>query len=54
LIKCVEELSVGNKEFEKAHGVTLESLKDVPEKSVQYFLDVFIPAYSMNLDSLLD
>ena len=54
LIKCVEELSVGNKEFEKAYDATLESLKDVPEKSVKYFLDVFIPAYSMSLDSLLD
>ncbi|MDE6200701.1 MAG: 5'-deoxynucleotidase [Clostridiales bacterium] len=54
LIKCVEEISVGNKEFEKAYKSTLESLKGVPEKSVQYFLDVFLPAYSMNLDSLLD
>lgn len=54
LIKCVEELSVGNKEFEKAYDATLKSLSDVPEKSVKYFLDVFIPAYSMSLDSLLD
>ena len=54
LIKCVEELAVGNKEFEKAHEATLKSLADVPEKSVKYFLDVFIPAYSMSLDSLLD
>lgn len=54
LIKCVEELAVGNKEFEKAYDATLESLANVPEKSVNYFLDVFIPAYSMSLDSLLD
>ena len=54
LIKCVEELAVGNKEFEKAYDATLNSLKGVPEKSVKYFLDVFIPAYSMSLDSLLD
>lgn len=54
LIKCVEELSVGNKEFEKAHEATLKSLDGVPEKSVKYFLDVFVPAYSMSLDSLLD
>ena len=54
LIKCVEELSVGNKEFEKAYEATAESLKSVPEKSVAYFLDTFIPAYSMSLDSLLD
>lgn len=54
LIKCVEELAVGNKEFEKAYESTLESLKDLPERSVKYFLDTFIPAYSMSLDSLLD
>ena len=54
LIKCVEELAVGNMEFEKAHEATLKSLINVPEKSVKYFLDVFIPAYSMSLDSLLD
>ena len=54
LIKCVEELAVGNMEFEKAHEATLKSLMGVPEKSVKYFLDVFIPAYSMSLDSLLD
>lgn len=54
LIKCVEELAVGNKEFEKAYASTLESLTGVPEKSVGYFLETFIPAYSMSLDSLLD
>ncbi|MCM1368141.1 MAG: 5'-deoxynucleotidase [Roseburia sp.] len=54
LIKCVEELAVGNKEFEKAYEATLNELKSAQEKSVGYFLDVFIPAYSMSLDYLLD
>lgn len=54
LVKCVEELAVGNGEFKKAYDATVASLADVPEKSVKYFLDVFIPAYSMSLDSLLD
>ena len=54
LIKCVEELAVGNNEFKNAHEATLKGLKDAPEKSVKYFLDVFIPAYSMSLDYLLD
>ena len=54
LIKCVEELAVGNKEFEKAYEATLKGLSDVGEKSVKYFLDVFLPAYSMSLDYLLD
>lgn len=54
LIKCVEELAVGNKEFEKAYEATVKELKSAEEKSVGYFLDVFIPAYSMSLDYLLD
>ncbi len=54
LIKCVEELAVGNKEFEKAYESTRKSLEEVPEKSVKYFLETFIPAYSMSLDYLLD
>lgn len=54
LIKCVEELAVGNNEFKNAYDSTLESLKDMPERSVKYFLETFIPAYSMSLDSLLD
>lgn len=54
LIKCVEELAVGNKEFEKAYETTRQSIVALPEKSVQYFLETFIPAYSMSLDYLLD
>ena len=54
LIKCAEELAVGNKEFEKAYEATLKGLSEVPEKCVKYFLEVFLPAYSMSLDYLLD
>ena len=54
LIKCVEEIAVGNNEFQKAYDVTAKELKAAPEKSVKYFLDVFIPEYSGSLDDLLD
>lgn len=54
LIKCVEELAVGNNEFKNAYDATIKSLEGVPEKSVDYFLKTFIPAYSMSLDYLLD
>lgn len=54
LIKCVEELAVNNTEFKKAYDSTLKILSAAPEKSVKYFLDVFIPAYSISLDYLLD
>lgn len=54
LIKCVEELAVNNNEFKNAYDATVKGLKNAPEKSVKYFMDVFIPAYSMSLDYLLD
>lgn len=54
LIKCVEELAVHNVEFANAYEVTKKSLDAAPEKSVKYFIDVFLPAYSMSLDNLLD
>lgn len=53
LIKCVEEIAVGNNEFEKAYKATADELADAPEKSVKYFMDVFIPEYSGSLDDLL-
>ncbi len=54
LVKCVEELAVGNNEFKNAYEATVKDLRGAPEKSVKYFLDVFVPAYSMSLDYLLD
>lgn len=50
LIKCTEELSMGNKDFEKAYNSTLDSIKalDVPEAGE--FLNEFMPAYSLTLD----
>ena len=54
LIKCAEELAVGNKEFKNAYDSTLKILSAAPEKSVKYFIDVFMPAYSESLDYLLD
>ncbi|MCH5160421.1 MAG: 5'-deoxynucleotidase [Clostridiales bacterium] len=53
LIKCVEELSVNNVEFQNAYEATKKTLDSAPEKSVKYFIDTFIPAYSMSLDNLL-
>ncbi len=54
LIKCVEELAVNNKEFQNAYDATKKALDSAPDRSVKYFMDVFIPAYSMSLDYLLD
>ncbi len=54
LIKCVEELAVNNNEFQNAYAATKKELDAAPEKSVKYFMETFVPAYSMSLDYLLD
>ncbi|MBO5223297.1 MAG: 5'-deoxynucleotidase [Clostridia bacterium] len=51
-IKCIEETACGNSEFKQAGASILLELKSFNSKSVDYFLEVFIPAYSMTLDEL--
>ena len=43
LIKCVEEIGQGNKEFSKAEGSTLRSLKNMELPAVDCFLNEFLP-----------
>ena len=51
-IKCVEELSSGNKEFKEAQKAIEKELKAYGSKSVNYFLDNFVGAFSQTLDKL--
>ncbi len=51
-IKCIEETTCGNTEFKQAGKSILAELKSFKSNSVNYFLKVFIPAYSMTLDEL--
>lgn len=51
-IKCIEELACGNNEFKQAGKSLLKELKSFNSNSVNYFLEVFIPSYSMTLDEL--
>ncbi len=50
LIKCIEELQMGNSEFSKAKDEILASLAkmDIPELKI--FTDEFLPSYSLSLD----
>ena len=50
LIKCNEEIGIGNKEFRVAEKSTLEAIKklNVPEADV--FLEEFLPSFSLPLD----
>lgn len=51
-IKCVEELKTGNMEFKEAAEQTLELLKQSPLPEVAYFVEHFLPAFSLTLDEL--
>ena len=50
LIKCVEEKRMGNTDFEKAEQATLSAIHDLKMEEAEYFLDKFLPAYSLTLD----
>lgn len=50
LIKCQEEIAMGNMDFAKAKKSTEEAVRDMKMKEADYFLDNFIPAYSLTLD----
>ena len=51
-MKCLEELKSGNGEFRLAESQSLDKLRllDMPE--VDYFIEHFIPAFSLTLDEL--
>ena len=50
LIKCVEEKRMGNMDFVQAERATLEAIRDMDMPEADYFLDNFMPAYSLTLD----
>ncbi|GHV32599.1 5'-deoxynucleotidase [Clostridia bacterium] len=49
-IKCVEELTAGNREFKLAASQTLTKLRDMNLPEVDYFLEHFMPGFSLTLD----
>jgi len=51
-IRCIEERKSGNNEFIKAEHSILSDLKSRDMKEVDYFLENFIPAFSLTLDEL--
>lgn len=54
LIKCIEERKMGNTDFFKAEQSTLDSIKNMGIAEADYFIEHFIPAYSMTLDESVD
>lgn len=51
-IKCVEETANGNSEFKKASKTIEKELRAYKSKSVDYFLDMFVPPFALTLDDL--
>lgn len=50
LIKCVEEKRMGNLDFEQAEKATLKTIMDMHMQEVDFFIEKFLPAYSLTLD----
>ena len=51
-IKCVEELKAGNNEFREAAAQTRAALEGYGLPEVAYFLETFMPSFSLTLDEL--
>lgn len=51
-IKCLEEVKAGNKEFKKASDSIYKSITEIDLPEVGYFMDKFIPSFSLTLDEL--
>ena len=54
LIKCMEERKAGNMEFSAAEQSTLAAIKALAMPEADYFIEHFIPAYSLTLDASFD
>lgn len=50
LIKCIEELRMGNDEFRKAKDTILNSIHSMNMPEVKFFEDEFLPAFRLTLD----
>lgn len=51
-IKCIEEKNSGNAEFASAEASTLNSLNALNMQEVDYFIEHFIPSFTLTLDEL--
>lgn len=52
LIKCTEEIRMGNLEFTKAQQTISEALGQIDMPELRIFMEEMLPAYSLTLDEL--
>ena len=51
-LKCLEELSAGNNEFKQAKARLEKTLQMRHSPEMDYFMQVFIPSFSLSLDEI--
>lgn len=51
-LKCLEEQSAGNNEFNTAKKRLEKMLDENPDPAVRYFRQCFIPSFTLNLDDI--
>ncbi len=51
-LKCLEEVSAGNKEFSQAEQTLKETVERIDLPEVRYFLETFVPSFRLTLDEL--
>ena len=51
-IKCAEELKAGNQEFSTAYKMIKQELESSQLPEVKYFMEKFVPSFSLSLDEL--
>ena len=51
-LKCLEELNAGNLEFRRAAEQTREALEALDLPALHYFMEKFLPSFSLSLDEL--
>lgn len=52
LVKCIEEIRMGNDEFKEAKNSTEQALKSMNIPEVETFMEVFLPSFSFTLDEM--
>jgi 5'-deoxynucleotidase len=51
-IKCLEEARAGNQEFKQAERALRQTLDGMDLPELDYFLETFLPSFSLTLDEL--
>jgi 5'-deoxynucleotidase len=51
-LKCIEEIKAGNQEFSKAMNTVKSQIDKMDYPEVKYFIEHFVPSFSLTLDEL--